>query len=127
MRLAAAVLFLNASVVGANELCAAVSGARIIAQDDENTYLGKVASAYDSDSIFNEYDSYGSEYSSDSIWNEYSEWGDEYSSVSPFNKYSSTPPMLIKDGEVIGYLSANKSMKAAVSPSMLKALCEDEL
>ncbi len=120
-------LLLITSSVQAEDVCLIVSGAKIIAQDDENTYLGKISNSYDSESIFNEYGTYGSEYSSNSIWNEYSTFGSEYSSYSPFNKYTSTPPMIIKDGKIIGYLSANKSIEASISPNLLKALCEDEL
>lgn len=111
----------------ANELCPTVSGAKLIAQDDKNTYLGEISNSYASDSIFNEYGTYGSEYSSDSIWNEYATFGSEYSSYSPFNEYTSTPPMMVKGGKIIGYLTANKSIEAPISPNLLKALCENEL
>jgi hypothetical protein len=111
----------------AEETCEVVRGAKIIAQDDENTYLGKVTNRYDSDSIFNEYGKYGSQYNGNSIWNAYGSFGSPYNEYSPSNKYSSRPPMLIKDQEVIGYLSANKSIKASISPSLLKALCMEEL
>lgn len=111
----------------ADELCFTLDGAKIIAQDDKNTYLGTIKNSYSSDSIFNEYGTYGSEYSSNSIWNEYGTFGSEYSSYSPFSEYSSTPPMIIKGGNIIGYLSANKFQSPSISPNLLKALCEDEL
>ena len=111
----------------ANEVCPVVNGAKLIAQDDKNTYIGEIKNSYASDSIFNEYGTYGSEYSSNSIWNEYATFGSEYSSYSPFNEYSSIPPMMIKDGKIIGYLTANKSIGASISPNLLKALCEDKL
>ena len=120
-------LLLVAGSVQANQVCSIVSGARLIAQDDENTYLGEITNSYASDSIFNEYGIYGSEYSSSSIWNEYATFGSEYSSYSPFNEYTSTPPMMIKGGKIIGYLTANKSIKPSISPNLLKALCKDEL
>lgn len=111
----------------AEEVCSIVSGAIIVAQDDENTYLGKVANAYDGKSIFNEYGTHGSQYSTNSIWNQYGPFGSEYSTYSPFNKYTSTPPMIIKSKKIVGYLSANKSMRSSISPNLLKALCKDEL
>lgn len=104
-------------------VCSLLNGAVIIAQDDANTYLGKIASQYDSDSIFNEYGTYGSEYSSSSIWNEYSTFGSEYSDYSPFNEYTSTPPMIIKNQQIIAYLTTNKYIQGAISPNYLKALC----
>lgn len=127
MGLAILLLFALAASANAEEICEAVRGAKIVAQDDENTYLGKVTNSYDSDSIFNEYGKYGSPYNSKSIWNEYGSFGSPYNQFSPFNKSSSKPPMLIKGQEVIGYLSANKSIKASIAPNMLKALCAEEL
>ena len=99
-------------------------GARLVAQDDKNTFLGTFESSYASNSIFNEYGSFGSEYSSTSVWNEYGSFGGEYSSYSPFNKYSSTPPMIIKSGRIIGYLTTNKSMRGAVNPGIIKAISD---
>ena len=100
-------------------------GAKLVAQDDQNTFLGTLESSYASNSIFNEYGSYGSEYSSKSIWNNYGTFGGEYSSYSPFNKFSSTPPMIIKNGRVIGYLTANKSMRGAINPGLIKAMSDE--
>jgi len=110
-----------------NTVCFQANGASVIAQDDENTYLGKVISRFENGSIFNKYGTYGTEYNNKSIWNKYSTFGDKYSLNSSFNNTSSTPPMHIKQGKVIGYLSSNKSILNSISPNLLKALCEDEL
>ena len=110
-----------------SEVCTRLSGARIIAQDDENTFLGTISSPLDGKSIFNQFGTYGSEFSSSSIWNQFSTFGSEFSVYSPFNKFSATPPMIVKNGKVIAYLSANRSLQGAISPNLLKALCEDEL
>lgn len=118
---------ISAPAQAAEELCSIVSSAVLVAQDDENTYLGKITNSYDSESIFNEYGTYGSEYSSSSIWNKYATFGSEYSSYSPFNEYTSTPPMIIKNRKIIGYLSVNKNLGASVSLNLLSALCKDEL
>lgn len=125
-KLILSILFLFSFSI-ADEVCTILNGSKVIAQDNQNTYLGKVTSEYDSESIFNDYGSYGGEYSSTSIWNEYSTLGNEYSIYSPFNPYTTTPPMLIKDGRVIGYLSSNKSITSSISPNLLKALCEKNL
>ncbi len=125
-----ATLFLSFALLvpyaDAEEVCDIVKGAVVIAQDDKNTYLGKVTNPYDSDSIFNEYGTYGSEYNSASIWNQYATFGSEYSNYSPHNSYTSTPPMIIKSRKILGYLSTNKSINSSISPNLLKALCKDE-
>lgn len=109
----------------ANDVCLIVSGAKLIAQDDKTTFLGEISDSYVNESIFNEYGSYGSEYSSKSIWNKYATFGSEYSSYSPFNNYTITPPMIVKGGEIIGYLTTNKGIEASISPNLLRALCAD--
>jgi hypothetical protein len=114
-------------IAHAEEVCDIVKGAILVAQDDKNTYLGKITNSYDSESIFNEYGTYGSEYNSKSIWNQYATFGSEHSRYSPHNSYTSTPPMIIKNKKIIGYLTANKSIKPSISPNLLKALCKDEL
>lgn len=122
------VILLGIFVLNANaqDVCNLLNGATLIAQDEKNSYLGKINSQSSSDSIFNEYGTYGSEYSSESIWNEYGNFGGEYSNNSPHNEFTSTPPMIIKDGKIIGYLSANKSITSSITPNLLKALCQEQ-
>ena len=109
------------SAVGAQDLCQLIAGASVIA--DDGTFLGKLTSEYSSDSILNEYGTYGSPYSSNSIWNEYGQYGGAYSSLSPFNAYTSTPPILVKRGKVIALLTVNKSLRGALNPYIVKS-CE---
>ena len=108
-----------------SDICLPVVGGKIIAQDSENTFLGRISSRYDTESIFNKYGAYGSEYSSSSTWNKYGNFGSEYSSYSPNSPYASYPPMIIKGGKVIGYLSANKAIKQSVSLNLLNAMCNE--
>jgi hypothetical protein len=107
------------SAAPANDICSIIVGATIVA--DDGTYLGKISNQYDSDSILNEYGSYGSQYSSNSIWNEYGSYGGKYSSSSPFNEYSSSPPNIIKNGQIIGYLTTNQYLGSALNPYVIKS------
>ena len=107
------------------EACDVLRGAAVIAQDEQNTYLGKVSNKYDGDSIFNEYGTYGSPYNGQSIWNTFGTYGSEFSSYSPFNAFTSTPPMLVKNQKIVGYLTANKAKQPSITPNLLKALCAD--
>jgi hypothetical protein len=107
---------------GASEIILALKGALIFAQDNKQTYLGKIENKYNSESIFNEYGTYGSKYSSDSIWNEYSTFGNKYSTYSPFNSYCSSPPVIVKNGQIIGYLTTNDYISGGISPHILKEI-----
>lgn len=111
----------------AEGVCVVLKDAKVIAQDNAHTYLGKVANKYDVDSIFNEYGMHGGQYAQDSVWNPYATFGNEYDAYAATNKYTTTPPMLVKNQTIIGFLSANKSMRGAISPLMLKAMCADEI
>lgn len=74
-------------------------------------FLGVLnTSPYDTNSIWNEYGTYGNSYSSNSIWNEYSTYGSEYSNNSPFNTTATNPPVVVdQDGNFYGYLTINSS------------------
>lgn len=82
----------------------------IFGGDNHDVFLGCLnCSKYESNSIWNEYGTYGSKYSSTSIWNEYSTYSGKYSSNSPFNSYASNPPVIVdKEGNFYGYFTANK-------------------
>jgi len=110
------------SNLGYSELVDYLRNAKIIAQDNENTYLGKLSNEFNSESVFNEFGNYGNEFSANCIWNEFSTFGNEFNMYSPFNEFSNTPPMIIKDGEIIAYLTVNESIESGVPPNLIKAL-----
>ena len=92
-------------------------------------YLGCLnCSEYASDSVFNNYGSYGSEYSSRSVHNSYSQYGSPYSAHSPCNPYASNPPVVVdKDGNFYGYLTLNQYKSGAMTDARiivwLKGVC----
>ena len=116
--LAIIVLLAGISFAQAQEACTTLAGAKVIA--DDKRYLGLIASKYNSESVFNEYGSYGSKYSANSIWNEYGHYGGTYSSFSPFNPYTTKPPEVVKNNKTVGRLTVNKSIKGGVSPYLLQ-------
>lgn len=84
-----------------------LEGANILAAD--GTYLGTISrNKFDTNSIANTYGNYGSPYSVYSIFNKYANYGGPYSTLSPFNPYTNTPPSIIKDELLLGYLTANQ-------------------
>jgi hypothetical protein len=119
---AALMLVCTAQIVVAQDIAAQLKGASIIAQDDKNTFLGKVDNEFAQDSIFNEFSKYGSEFSADSIFNEFGNFGGEFSQFSPFNEFTNKPPMIVKDGKIIGYLTANERVRGAISVAALKSI-----
>jgi len=96
----------------------------LYAQDGE--YLGILSTnTYESNSVFNEYGSYGSKFSSTSIWNKFGIYGSEYSTYSAFNKFSQKPPMAFVEGEVVGYITVNPYISNSIHPNDLYELLKD--
>ena len=119
-----AILFLLSCLISSasasqGRLCAALQGTSVVATD--GTYLGLVASSYHGESIFNEFGTYGSEFSSQSIWNEFGPYGGEFAAMSPFNEFTSSPPLIIKDGQPVARLTVNAYMNGGVNPWALRA------
>lgn len=95
-------------------------GASVLANDDDETYLGKIDNPVVGESIFSKVGQYGSKFASKSIWNEFGRFGGEIARYSPFNEISSSSPYIVKDGKVIGRLTVNDSVRGAVDPNWLK-------
>ncbi len=95
----------------------------IFGGSNHDVYLGCIScSEYSSDSVFNEYGSYGSEYSTTSIFNEYGQYGGEYSSYSPCNEYASNPPVVVdQDGNFYGYLTINEYKSKVINNEKIKS------
>ena len=63
-------------------------------------------------------------YDSESIWNEYGTYGSEYSSYSPWNEYASTPPVVVDSrGNFYGYLTANEFISQRYSSGLVDFIC----
>lgn len=94
--------------------------------DDHDVYLGCLnCNQYDSNSIWNEYGTYGNKYGANSIWNEYGTYGNPYSPVSPWNSYSSESPVVVdKNGGFYGYLTSNKYASSRADFELAEFLCE---
>lgn len=99
---------------------------KLIADDSKHTYLGKLATnKFDSESVFNEFGTYGSKFSSKSIYNEFGTYGGDFGLYSPFNKFSLSPPLIVDaDGNIVGRLSVNSAVIGAISPYVIYDLLE---
>lgn len=98
-----------------------LKGAKIYAQDPAKTYLGSMTGQVNKDSIFNQVGPYGNFMSKTSIWNIMSPFGNEIGEYSAFNPMSKKPPTMVKDGEVVGYVTVNQSIDNRISPRFLKS------
>jgi hypothetical protein len=103
------------------DICQLIAGAFVVA--DDGTFLGTLSNQRSPDSILNEYGTHGSPYGVQSIWNQYATYGRPDSPISPFNPSASSPPILIKGGNVIAVLTVNKALRGALDPYIVKR-CE---
>lgn len=92
-----------------------------------NVFLGELnTNNYSSNSIWNEYGTYGNNYSNESIWNEYSTYGNEYNLYSPWNSSSLNPPMIVDDQEQFyGYLTTNEFLPDRLESPLAEIMCEN--
>jgi hypothetical protein len=80
-------------------------------------FLGNVnRNKFDADSLVNPYSQYVSPYSAESIFNKFSQYGSPYGTESPYNKFSTTPPMFVKNGEALGYVTVNQYLTPRIDP-----------
>ncbi len=98
--------------------CATVAGGEIWAADDQ--YLGRLTNQYDSQSIINQYGSYGSQYSATSIYNQYGQYGSAYGTHSAYNSYASSPPRLLIRGLYAAFITKNTIKSSRIDPDILK-------
>lgn len=92
-----------------------VRDATIIADDGQ--ILGKIsANRFDSESIANEFGTYGSRFSDKSIVNRFSNYGSRFSDTSAFNPFATRPPRLLLRGRSIGYLTTNRNKTPRADP-----------
>ncbi len=95
-------------------------GARIVSDERRSQYLGTICDEFDSESVFNEFQNYGSPFNAQSIWNEYGNYGGFFALQSPFNPTASNPPLIMKENKVLGRLTINRTVPDAVDPHWLK-------
>ena len=127
--IAAAVAEQNAAAAAvpqaANEVAVLVQvlrGASIVAQDGRNTFLGKIDSEIAVNSIFNTVSLYGSEIGVHSVFNKIGQYGSDIGLYSANNEFSTKPPMIVKNGKILGYLTANRFVRGGISLLSLLAL-----
>lgn len=98
---------------------------------NNKTFLGCLSCGqYDTDSLLNQYGSFGSAYSSSSIANRFSQFGSKYSPYSACNAYASDPPIVVtSEGQAVGRLTVNtynpNRIKSPAVLQWLAALCAD--
>jgi hypothetical protein len=86
--------------------CATIEGSTLEAAD--GVPLGLLTSnRFNANSIMNEFGTYGNKFASGSIWNEFGTYGGSYSSKSPWNAYASQPPLILKNGAPLCYMTVN--------------------
>lgn len=80
-------------------------------------FLGNVnRNKFDINSLTNQFGKYGNRFAPESIFNKFSQYGSPYGTESPYNKFSTTPPVFVKNGESIGYLTVNEYLTPRVGP-----------
>ncbi len=87
---------------------------------DDGQFLGVINdNPFDTDSIANQFGTYGSPFSSLSIWNEFGTYGSNFAVLSPFNDFTATPPQIYEGNVFIAYLTTNTFKIPRIDPNDL--------
>jgi hypothetical protein len=110
------------AAVGSTSASAGGVKLMIFGGENHDVYLGCLnCSEYATDSVLNEYGSYGSVYAATSIHNDYGRYGSAYSSLRPCNPYATDPPVMVDDnGTFYGYLTVNEYKSGAISHAAIR-------
>ena len=76
-------------------------------------------------SINNSFGILGSEFGASSVRNKFSKYGSEFNSYSVSNAFASSPPVIVKSGKSVAFLSANSMLTGlpVVSLAAMDASC----
>lgn len=99
--------------------CTHVDGAQLVNTNGE--YMGRIASRFDSESIFNRFGRFGSRFSASSIWNRFGA-GSRFRADSPWNRFSQGLA-IVRSGSVIGRLTVNRFVSNGFHPLEVAASC----
>lgn len=99
--------------------CVGLAGGQVYGQDGQ--FLGRLANQFDSQSILNQFGSYGSQFSSTSMYNQFSSYGSQFSSLSAFNTLATSPPQLYVSGRFAAYVTKNTLKFPGVDPNALRS------
>lgn len=92
----------------------------------DNAFLGVLDSnANNPESICSKYGNHGNEYSSSSIFQKYGNYGSEFSDISAYNRNARKPPILVFNGQFMGYVTKNRNLQGAIDPEIMRVkICE---
>lgn len=101
--------------VPTTNICSLIAGASIVGNDGR--YLGRFTNCFDTESVLNEFGTYGSRFASNSTNNEFGTYGSRFSTLSARNPFTSTPPRIIRNGNFIAFYTVNEFLTPRVAPA----------
>ena len=103
--------------------CQDINGAYLFSQEPNPVYLGFFGTQFASESIYNQFGTYGSQFNSLSVRNTFGTYGSQFSTYSHMNQFTQTPPMILKDGILLGYLTVNPTINKGLALATIDAVC----
>ncbi len=101
--------------------CADLNGAYLYSQEDTPVYLGFFGNRFASESIYSRFGDYGSQHSSQSVRNTFGTYGSRFGTYSHMNRFTQNPPVILKDGVILGYLTVNQSIFGGITLATIDA------
>lgn len=103
--------------------CSILDGASVYSNEAQSRYLGFFGNSSATESIMNKIGTYGSQISPSSVRSQIGMYGSTVSILSANSSLTSTPPMIIKNNQLIGYLTVNRLIQGGVSLAVIDSSC----
>jgi hypothetical protein len=103
--------------------CFDLDGAYVVSQEPGPIYLGFFGSQFATESIMNSFGTYGSSFSPLSVRNTFGTYGSSFGSYSAQNRFATSPPAIMKNGMLVGYLTTNTFVMGGIPLAEIDANC----
>lgn len=103
--------------------CADLDGASLYSDDGKLVYLGFFGHRFAKNSVMNLFGPHGSTTGAESVRNTSTIYGNQISHYGVVNIYAQHPPLIVRNGETIGRLTANTATVGGVALSSIDRVC----
>ena len=103
--------------------CSDLDGARVYSTEEPPVYLGFLGAASAADSIYNVVGTYGSSGSTSSMRNSSGRYGSTTGANSHLNPDAIKPPVIVKLGSSLAYITSNTSLLGGITLNQLDSIC----
>lgn len=89
----------------------------------DGAFLGIVSiDRFHETSVCNKFGTFGSRFENMSVWNRFGNYGNQISDLSAYHNHAPTPPAIVYQKNIIGFLTKNRRQSDGLDPDLLFAV-----